>query len=204
MLDELPSLELSATAVALALVVRVAVLLRREGADFVRGRSRVESARARDLVGLAILAGALVYAVRVERASTWFSTAVGIAIGAQLLGFFLRAAARKRSGAAQAGSAQPDGSDEGDGDDEAEQDPGVCPVCGHASLIELVDTGRLLGGLSQLTAVSALVCPACGALSGEVEDAAKIPVGPEHGTALRTATSGKDQEALEEPAEHDG
>ncbi len=209
MLDELPSLELSATAVALALVLRVVVLLRREGGGLLRGRSRVESGRARDLIGLALLVGALVYAVRSERASTWFSAALGIAIVAQLLGFYLRTAARKRSAAQQPGS--PDAARAGDaeaddveGDDEAEPGEGACPVCGHAALIELVDSARLLGGLSQLTPVNAAVCPACGSLSGEVEDPRKIPIGAEHGTALRRVPGSEDQEALEEPAEHDG
>jgi hypothetical protein len=208
-LDELPSLELAATAVALALVLRVLVLLRRDGAGVLRGRSRVESARARDLVGLAILAGALVYAVRVDRASTWFSAAVGIAIVAQLLGFYLRSAARKRSAVAPSGSpdaAAATGAEAQDAetDEEAEPGDGACPVCGHAALIELLDTPRLLGGLSQLTPVSAVVCPSCGALSGEVEDPRRIPIGPEHGTALRRVPESEDQEALEEPAEHDG
>jgi hypothetical protein len=197
-LDELPSLELSATAVALALVVRVMVLLRREDRGLMRGRARVDSARARDLIGVAILAGALLYAVRAERASTWFSAAVCIAIVAQLLGFYLRAAALKRSASAPAGS------DEAEPDDEAEPGDGACPVCGHAALIELVDSSKLLGGLNQLTPVSAVVCPACGALSGEVEDPRKIPIGSEHGTALRRVPGSDDQQALEEPAEHDG
>ena len=195
MLDELPSLELSATAVALALVLRVIALLRREGAGLVRARARVESARARDLIGLAILAGAVVYAVRAGRASTWFLAAVAVAGVAQLCGFYLRAAARRRKA---------DTASDVEREDEAEPDDEACPVCGHTELIELVDAPRLLGGLNQLTPVSAVVCPACGALSGEVEDAAKIPIGPEHGTALRKGPGSEDQEALEEPAEHDG
>jgi hypothetical protein len=195
-LDELPSLELAATAVALALALRVVVLARREG-GVMRGRARVESARARDLVGLAVLAGAIVYAIRVERASTWFLIAVSVAVVAQLIGFYLRAAARKRSSAADGGAS------ESERDEDGEPDDGTCPVCGHAQVIEL-DTARLLGGLSQLTSVNAVICPSCGALSGEVEDVTKIPIGPEHGTALRKARGSEDQEALEEPAEHDG
>jgi len=194
-LDELPSLELSATAVALALVLRVIALLRREGAGLVRARARVESARARDLIGLAILAGAVVYAVRAGRASTWFLAAVAVAGVAQLCGFYLRAAARRRKA---------DTASDVEREDEAEPDDEACPVCGHTELIELVDAPRLLGGLNQLTPVSAVVCPACGALTGEVEDAAKIPIGPEHGTALRKGPGSEVQEALEEPAEHDG
>lgn len=85
MLDELPSLEFAATAVAVVLALRSIMLWRKVG--LVRGRTRIESARARDLIGLAILVGALVYAVRVERASTWFLIAVGVAVVAQLLGF---------------------------------------------------------------------------------------------------------------------
>ena len=199
MLDELPSLELAATAVALVLSLRVFVLLGREK-GLVRGRARVESARARDLVGLAILAGALVYAWRAGRATTWLLAASAIAIVAQLVGFYLRSSAGKQAGATgeqlSAGS-EPDGDDDDDDGDER------CPNCGNAALVELVDADRLLGGLNALTPVSAAVCPACGTLTGQVEDASRIPVGAEHGTALRQA-SGAEPEPLEVPAEHDG
>lgn len=197
MLDELPSLELAASAVALVLTLRVFVLLGREK-GLVRGRARVESARARDLIGMAILVGALLYAWRAERASTWFLAASTVAIVAQLLGFYLRAAAGKRLAATAGAAASADPEVEVDeGDDEH------CTTCGNASLIELVDAARLLGGLNQLTAVSAAVCPACGALTGQVEDPSRIPVGAEHGTILRQA-AGAETERLEEPAEHDG
>ncbi|HYJ10895.1 MAG TPA: hypothetical protein VEX18_17860, partial [Polyangiaceae bacterium] len=121
---------------------------------------------------------------------------------AQLVGFYLRSSAGKQAGAAgeqlSAGS-EPDGDgddDEGDGDER-------CPNCGNAALVELVDAERLLGGLNALTPVSAAVCPACGTLTGQVEDASRIPVGAEHGTVLRQA-SGAEPEPLEVPAEHDG
>jgi hypothetical protein len=186
-LDELPSLELAASAVALVLVLRVLVLLRR-GAGLSRGQARAESGRARDLIGLTVLAGALLYAVRVHHASTWLVVASGIAIVAQLVGFYLRSTARKSP-------ARP-----ADEDDE----PTTCPECGHGELIELVDTGKWLGGLSQATDVSALVCPNCGALSGQLEDPSRVPVGTEHGTALRRSAASGEQEALEEPTDHDG
>lgn len=201
MLDELPTLELAATAVALVLSLRVLVLLGREK-GLVRGRARVESARARDLVGLAILAGALVYAWRAGRATTWLLAASAIAIVAQLVGFYLRSAAGKQTGAA--GSQVSPGSElDGDDDDGDSDSDERCPNCGNAALVELVDADRLLGGLNALTPVSAAVCPACGTLTGQVEDASRIPVGAEHGTALRQA-SGAEPEPLEVPAEHDG
>jgi hypothetical protein len=203
-LDELPSLELSATAVALALVLRVVVLLRRKRGGLVRGRARIESARARDLVGLAVLAGAMVYAVRVERATTWFLVAAAVAIVAQLLGFYLRTAARNDPVDGGGAPADEDRDDDDELEDDVELDDGTCPVCGHAEVIELIDAKRLVGGLNQLTPASVVVCPACGALSGEVEDPAKIPIGLEHGTALRKASGSEDREALEEPAEHEG
>lgn len=197
MLDELPTLELAATAVALVLALRVVVLLGRE-TGLVRGRARVESARARDLIGLVILAGALLYAWRAERATTWFLAAIGVAIVAQLLGFYLRASANKRAATTGAAtSAATSGEDDDEPDDER------CPSCGNAALIELVDAERWLTGLQRATAVSAAVCPACGTLTGQVEDASRIPVGSEHGTALRQSAS-SDPEPLEEPAEHDG
>lgn len=201
MLDELPTLELAATAVALVLSLRVLVLLGREK-GLVRGRARVESARARDLVGLAILVGALVYAWRAGRATTWLLAASAIAIVAQLVGFYLRSAAGKQTGAA--GSQVSPGSElDGDDDDGDSDSDERCPNCGNAALVELVDADRLLGGLNALTPVSAAVCPACGTLTGQVEDASRIPVGAEHGTALRQA-SGAEPEPLEVPAEHDG
>jgi hypothetical protein len=196
-LDELPSLELAATAVALVLLLRAFVLFG-EGSGVLRGRERVESARARDLIGLAILVGAVVYAWRVQRASTWFLIASGVAIVAQLLGFYFRAARRAQPSPLPAGTTSSAELELGD------EELDFCPSCGHSALIELVDSERYLTGLSRLTAVSAAVCPNCGTLTGQLEDPARIPVGSEHGTALRQAPAGSEQEALEEPAEHDG
>jgi hypothetical protein len=193
-LDELPSLEFAATAVALVLVLRAA-LLSRGGAGLSRRRTRVESGRARDLVGIAILVAAVLYAVRVQRASTWFLVAAAIAIVAQLAGFYFRAAAHARAAAGP--SVEVDEAGE-------EEELHGCPMCGHGTLIDLDDPARLLGGLNALSQVTAAVCPHCGALSGQVDDPAAIPIGFEHGTSLRQSPSGADAEALEEPAEHDG
>jgi hypothetical protein len=198
-LDELPSLEFAATAVALVLVLRAAQLSGK-GARLLRRRRRSDS-RARDLVGIVIIAGAVLYALRVERASTWFLAACGVAIVAQLVGFYLRTAARARAAAEPSIEISNDDSD----DDTADEDELYgCPSCGHGTLIELDDPARLLAGLSQLTPVTAVVCPRCGALSGQVEDPSKIPVGEAHGTSLRKSPIGEDDEALQEPTEHDG
>ncbi len=195
MLDELPSLEIAATAVAVLLVWRVVQLSSGDG-GLRRRRSRVESARARDLVGIALLAGAMVYAIGVQRASTWFLVASGTAIAAQLIGLYFRAAARARATAGPSIEIE-------DVDDDDDDGPHGCPSCGHGTLIEL-DAARLLGGLAALAPVSAAVCPRCGALSGNVDDPTKIPIGEDHGTTLRKSLSGDDAEALEEPTEHDG
>lgn len=195
MLDELPSLEIAATAVAVMLAWRALQLSRGDG-GLLRRRARVESARARDLVGIALLAGAVLYAIRVQRASTWFLVASGSAIVAQLAGLYFRASARARAKADPAVEV----AEVDDVDDDGQEG---CPSCGHGTLIEL-DPERLLSGLSQLTPVFAAVCPSCGALSGSVEDPTRIPIGGEHGTTLRQSLSGEDSEALEEPAEHDG
>mgnify|MGYP001553775208 CR=1 FL=1 len=199
MLDELPSLEFAATAVALVLVLRAAQLSG-GGAGLLRRRRRSDS-RARDLVGIVIIAGAALYAWRVERASTWFLAACGVAIVAQLVGFYFRTAARARAAAGPTIEISDDESDD-DGSDDDELNG--CPSCGHGTLIEMDDTARLLGGLSQLTPVTAVVCPNCGALSGQVEDPAQIPIGEAYGTSLRKSPSGDDAEALQDPAEHDG
>jgi predicted RNA-binding Zn-ribbon protein involved in translation (DUF1610 family) len=197
-LDELPTLELAATAVAVVLLLRAVRL--GGGAALVSRRARLESARARDLIGLAILAGAIAYALGVGRASTWFLAAIGVAIAAQLASFYLRARAEPPPSAARLPSVHDDPELEIDD----EEDTYACPLCGHGTLVELEDTARLLPGLRALTPVVAFVCPSCGALSGEVEDPARILVGEEHGTRLRQSPSGEDQEALEEPREHDG
>lgn len=192
MLDE-PSLEFAATAVAAVLVLR-AFALSRGGEGLLRRRARVENARARDLIGLILLAGAVLYAWRSQRATPWFLGASAVAIAAQLVGFYFRATS--------AGQRDDEPSvvvDEDEGDEQV-----ACPMCGHGTLIAFDDPARLLGGLSQLTPVSAAVCPNCGALSGQVEDPAKIPIGSEHGTTLQKSPSTEDQEALHEPAEHDG
>jgi hypothetical protein len=198
-LDELPSLEFAATAVALVLVLR-AVQLSGKGAGLLRRRRRSDS-RARDLVGIVIIAGAALYALRVDRASTWFLAACGVAIVAQLVGIYLRTAARARAAAEPSIEITSDESD----DDAADEDELYgCSSCGHGTLIELDDTARLLAGLSQLTPVTAVVCLRCGALSGQVEDPSKIPVGEAHGTSLRKSPIDEDDEALQEPTEHDG
>ena len=200
MLDELPSLEFAATAVALVLVLRAAQL-GNGGAGLLRRRRRGDS-RARDLVGIVIIAGAVLYAVRVQRASTWFLAACGVAIVAQLVGLYFRTTARARAAAEPSLEISTGNDDDDDGNDDDELYG--CPSCGHGTLIELDDTARLLGGLSQLTSVTAVVCPNCGALSGQVEDPSKIPIGEGHGTSLRKSPSGDDAEALQDPTEHDG
>lgn len=197
MLDELPSLEIAATAVAIVLSLRALRLARSVSLD--RRRSRVESGRARDLVGLAILAGALVYALGVAHASTWFLAASGVAIAAQLCGFYLRARPDPSDVKAPAGTA-PSGPELEVEDEELY----ACPQCGHATLIEIEDATALLGGLNQLTPVSAVICPSCGALSGQVDDPSRVPIGAEYGTARRHSPSTEDQEALEQPQEHEG
>lgn len=198
MLEEVPSLELAATAVTVVLLLRAFVLWRRVG--IMRGRQRVESARARDLIGVAILVGALVYAMRIDRASTWFLAMVGVAIVAQLLGFYWRSAAG-------AGATEPaqngDAQREPEVDFEDEELWG-CPSCGHAEMIELDESSPLLAQLGAFTPVVAAICPSCGALSGHVDEPGKIPVGGAHGTSLRKGPSTDDHEALEAPSEHDG
>jgi hypothetical protein len=188
-------LEIAATAVAAVLTWR-AFVLSRGGAGLMQRRRKVESARARDLIGLVFLGGALLYVLGSQRASTWFLVASGLAVVAQLLGFYFRAAARAR--ATQGPTIEVELDDEID-----DEDLLGCPTCGHAKLIELDET-KLLGGLAALSAVSASVCPECGTLTGVVESPQNIPIGAEHGTSLRQSLSGDDHEALEEPAEHDG
>jgi hypothetical protein len=197
-LDELPSLEFAATAVALVLVLRAA-LLSRAGAALFQRRARSESGRARDLVGIVLIGGAVLYVIRAQRASTWFLVASGVAIAAQLLGFVLRSLARARASAGPSVEI-----DDGDGEDGMDDWLNGCPHCGHGTLIQLDDAARLLGGLNQLSPVTAAVCPACGALSGQVEDPSKIPIGDAHGTSLQSGPSDEDAQALDEPAEHDG
>ncbi len=125
--------------------------------------------------------------------------ASGTAIAAQLCGFYLRA--RPASPDPQASVTTAPSGPELEVEDE---DLYACPQCGHGTLIEIDDPAVLLGGLNRLTPVSAVICPSCGALSGQVEDPAQIPIGPEHGTSRRHSPSGDDQEALEEPREHEG
>jgi predicted RNA-binding Zn-ribbon protein involved in translation (DUF1610 family) len=195
-LDELASLEFAASAVAVVLTLRVLRL--QSGAALDERRTRVESGRARDLIGLMILAGAIVYAFSAGRASTWFLAASGIAIAAQLAGFFLRARPRAgRPSAGQLAASAPELEIE-------DEELFACPQCGHGTLIELDDPEPLLGGLNQLTPVVAVICPSCGALSGQVDDPAKIPIDARHGTVLRQSPSSEDHEALEEPTEHEG
>ncbi|RYZ05361.1 MAG: hypothetical protein EOO73_20265 [Myxococcales bacterium] len=198
MLDELPTLELAASAVAVVLVLRAVRLGSGPDDPRLNRRARVESARARDLIGLAILAGAIAYAFGMGRASTWFLVAVGVAIAAQLASFYLRA--RAQPPAARPPSLHDDPALEIDEEEELY----ACPQCGHAALVELEDSDRFFAGLQALTPVVAFVCPSCGALSGYVEEPKRVPVGEAHGTRLRQSPSGEDDEALEDPTEHAG
>ncbi|HYP87496.1 MAG TPA: hypothetical protein VEQ59_05070, partial [Polyangiaceae bacterium] len=192
----LPSLEFAATAVAVVLSLRA---LRLSGTALDQRRSRVESGRARDLIGLAILVGAVAYALGAARASTWFLVASGVAIAAQLAGFYLRARQSPEQ-ARLSDAGRPSGPEVEVEDEELY----ACPQCGHGTLIEIDEPQLLLGGLNQLSPVAAVVCPGCGALSGQVDEPAKIPIGPEHGTSLRHSPMTEDHEALEEPREHEG
>lgn len=195
-LDELPSLEIVATAIFLLSTWRLLMLLRGGSGLLPRAR-RVESARARDIIGLLLLAGVLLYTWRVGRASLWLTLAAGGAIVAQLVGLYLRRARAAKTSTEQEAPAAAD-------DDDDDDAPVGCPSCGHARLIELSETSPLLASLARLTAVTAAICPRCGALSGQVEDPTQIPIGPEHGTLVRQSPSSADLDALEEPAEHDG
>lgn len=199
MLDELPTLELAATAVAVVLVLRAVRLGGGNTDPRLRRRSSAETARARDLIGLSILVGAIAYAFGMGRASTWFLVAVGVAIAAQLASFYLRA--RAEPPLLRPPSLHDDPELEVD---EEEDDVYACPQCGHGTLVELQDTARLLSGLQALTPVVAFVCPSCGALSGYVDEPERIAVGEPHGTRLRRSPSGEDDEALEDPTEHAG
>jgi hypothetical protein len=194
-LDELPSLELAATFVALVLLLR-ALLLSRGSRGLLFQRARVERGRARDLVGMVLIVGAALYTWGTQRASNWFLVACGVALLAQLAGFYWRSQANAKAGAPPQVEVE-----FGEDDEELLY---ACPSCGHAAVIEIDDPRKLLGGLSSLTGVSVWVCPSCGAVSGQVEDPARIPIGSEHGTVLRRSLESEDHEALEEPAEHDG
>jgi hypothetical protein len=194
-LDEFPTLEFAATAVALVLLLRAAILLGKTS-SLVGGEARIESARARDLVGAAVLASAVIYAVRVDRASTWFLIASGTALLAHCLGFYLRARARKLARRAPNPELPVTLSDLGDEDeldsdeeDDVEDEPAVCVRCGSSDALEVTDTTRYLGGLSALGPLSAVVCRNCGALSGQLEEPLLLGVGPEHGTRLRSPSS---------------
>jgi len=129
--------------------------------------------------------------------------ASGVALLAQLLSFYFRATALARANAAP--SIELDKSVELDSsiDNELDDELHACPSCGHANLIKLDDTARLMGGLSELTPVTAWCAPLRCAQRLRRRPR-PIPVGQEHGTSLRQSLSGEDQEALEEPSEHDG
>jgi hypothetical protein len=198
--DEFPSLEFAATAVALALGVRVLVLLGR-GSKLVSGKERVERARARDLVGAALLVGAVLYVVRVGRASDWFLVAAGVALLAQMTGFLLSSrlsAPPVLSRSSESGRA----ADVPALEVHAEEELEACASCGSLELVELEGGARWLGELAQYGVQNLTVCRNCGALSGDVERAGQLPLGAPHGTRLLHAKS--DAEALEEPEEHQG
>src|SRR5262249_37125866 len=62
-----------------------------------------------------------------------------------------------------------------------------CPTCGAIDEVVMTDPERL--GLSPALGVEELaICRACGSLRGRVRDPLAVPVGPEHGTALVSAS----------------
>jgi hypothetical protein len=163
---------------------------------------RIQSGRARDLIVLALLGSAVLYAWRSGLvASRWFYLLS--VLGCALLAFAAlsrtRLLARSSESASKlrdvlVSSKKPDGAT-------AVGDP--CPVCG--ALDEIVATEpEKLGVPSSLAIEELRICRACGALRGRVRDASAVPIGPEHGTALVSVTPSRVEDLKSDDQESEG
>lgn len=172
-------------------------------AALVRTTRRLQSGRARDLILLAVLFGALAYAFAGGlNAGPWFLLLVAAACPIVIASLALRGsvASTLTSGlgelltaAATSQSTAP----------EAVSD-GLCRSCGRAEQIVVKDAAALGPAPWGLGVEELRICRNCGALHGKIKDPDRIPIGPAHGTVLAVTLDPGELELASNPREHDG
>jgi hypothetical protein len=166
---------------------------------------RVQSGRARDLIVLAVLLGAALYA----RASGLGVRPIFyplLAVGSALILWTVfsrrrvldltRNARASLIDAAANAAARPDRSALRSSIAEG------CPLCGSLDSIVVTDPAR--ARLTHLGIEAMSICRSCGHVVGEARDPAAIAVGPEHGTDLAFPPPTSTGEALSEGEEPQG
>jgi hypothetical protein len=168
-----------------------------------RARRRLQTGRARDLVLLAVLIGALAYGLGGGLgASVWFLPLIAATCAVLVAGFALRGRVARElssstatllSAAATARATAPDALSDG-----------PCPSCGESEQIVLRDPDALGPAPWGLGVVSLRICRTCGELHGKVKDPSRIPIGPAHGTILAVTRDPGDLAVTAGPREHEG
>jgi hypothetical protein len=161
---------------------------------------RIQSSRGRDLVVLAVLVSALLYASRADLAiGTLFYVMVGL--GCVLIVYSV-VARRSLLDRTRAASAELIAASSKLVANDVRGVVGSCSQCGALEHIALADPERL-DGLSRLGVEELRICRNCGHIDGQVRDAAAVPVSAELGTRL-VATSGSEEEQRAEDEEPEG
>jgi hypothetical protein len=177
--------------------------VQRELADALeRIEQRNQSARARDLVMIAILLGATLYAAQSTlKPSPWFFGLCILGASFMAVGFALRKKllAETRSGLQKVALAIAEF---------AENAPrgaatGPCLYC--EGVEHIVVPGRILGQIAEQFGLGELrVCKACGFVQGQVEDPQAIPISTEYGTSVVTEAPESGADLQNEEQEHEG
>lgn len=167
-----------------------------------RATRGISTGRARDLIALSVLFGALAYGFAGgSNVSPLFLTLVGAACAVALLSFALRARVARElasavasllSAAASSATSAPDALSDG-----------PCRSCGRAEQIVVVDPNAL-GTAPGLTLEELRICRHCGRLHGKIKDPDRVPIGPEHGTALAVTRDPVGLPSASNPREHEG
>ena len=162
---------------------------------------RIQSSRARDLIVLALLGSAVLYAWRSRLvASHWFYLMSGL--GCALIAFAALSRTRLLVRSSEAAADLRDVLvSEKKPERAAVGDP--CPVCGELDEIVVTEPERL-GMPRELEVEELRVCRACGALRGRVRDPSAVPIGPEHGTTLVAVTPSRVENLMSDDEESEG
>ena len=163
---------------------------------------RIQSGRARDLIVLALLGTAALYAWRSGLvASRWFYLLC--CLGCALLAFAALSRTRLLARSSESAAKLRDVlvTTKKPGARAAVGDP--CSVCGALDEIVVTDPERL-GVPSSLEIEELRVCRACGALRGRLRDPSQVPIGPEHGTAVVVVTPSRIEDLKSDDQESEG
>jgi hypothetical protein len=166
---------------------------------------RISSGRARDLLALVLLVGLAAYLVKVDWALSPWVYAL-LAAGGILLfaSYFLRRSIlnrlrKHRDGLLEAAISLA-----------RARAPalaaGACAQCEGTEYIAVEHPEKISfnGEHRPLGVAELLICRNCGSIRGHVHDPRQVPVGPEHGTSLRSSLPDEAEDLELETREHEG